>query len=105
MKQYRDAGLKPADPRRRRRPCDDALLKSFGDEAIGVISCSAYTGDLDTPSNKRLSRAWRRTTAISPGSTPPALYINGMVAEAALEKTGGKTDDREALSRRCARCR
>src|SRR5881296_3044638 len=53
MKQYRDQGLK--------LPvlcgsvgCDDALLKSFGDEAIGVISCSAYTSDLDTASNKRL---------------------------------------------------
>src|SRR4029077_4722964 len=43
MKQDRGAGVKlpilgggPA--------CDDALLKSFGDEAIGLISCSFYTG-------------------------------------------------------------
>ncbi|HEX3536571.1 MAG TPA: ABC transporter substrate-binding protein, partial [Stellaceae bacterium] len=50
MKQYKDAGLTlpvlgggPA--------CDDALLKSFGDEAIGMITASAYTSDLDTPSN------------------------------------------------------
>src|SRR5882762_11702916 len=42
MKQYRDAGAKfpvlgggPA--------CDDALLKSFGDEAIGLISVNFYT--------------------------------------------------------------
>src|SRR2546429_6476616 len=33
---------------------DDALLKSFGDEAIGMISVNFYTNDLDTPSNKRL---------------------------------------------------
>src|SRR6516164_7322042 len=32
---------------------DDGLLKSFGDEALGVISSSAYTVDLDTPSNRR----------------------------------------------------
>src|ERR1700716_4645397 len=32
---------------------DDGLLKSFGDEAIGVISASAYTADLQTPSNQR----------------------------------------------------
>ena len=32
-----------------------------------------------------------------PGIYAAGIYINGMVAEAALEKTGGKTDDREAL--------
>src|SRR5260370_35615967 len=53
MKQYRDAGLKlpvlagaPAG--------DDALLKSFGDEAVGMISSDFYTNDLGTPSSKRL---------------------------------------------------
>ena len=51
MKQYHDAGLKlpvlgggPAG--------DDALMKSFGDEALGMISSSNYTSDLDSPSNK-----------------------------------------------------
>src|SRR5579863_280934 len=49
MKQYKDQGLT--------LPVlgggvafDDALLKSFGDEAIGGLSSSAYTADLDTPS-------------------------------------------------------
>ena len=40
-----------------------------------------------------------------PGIYAAGLYINGMVAEAALEKTGGKTEDRDALIRRCARSR
>ena len=98
MKQYQDQGLKlpvlgggPA--------CDDALLKSFGDEAVGLITCSAYTSDLDTPSNKRLIDGMVRDYGNIPGIYSAGLYINGMVAEAALEKTGGKTDDREALTR------
>src|SRR6266852_9937420 len=98
MKQYQDQGLKlpvlgsgPA--------CDDALLKSFGDEVLGVISVSAYTGDLDTPSNKRLVDGMVRDYGNIPGLYSMGLYINGMVAEAALEKTGGKTDDREAFNR------
>jgi branched-chain amino acid transport system substrate-binding protein len=98
MKQYRDAGLKlpvlgggPAG--------DDALLKSYGDEAIGMISCSAYTGDLDTPSNKRFIEGMVKDYGNIPGLYAAGLYINGMVAEAALEKTGGKTDDREAFNR------
>ena len=98
MKQYRDAGLK--------LPVlgggtagDDALLKSYGDEAIGMISCSAYTGDLDTPSNKRLIEGMVKDYGNIPGLYAAGLYINGLVAEAALEKTGGKTDDREAFNR------
>jgi branched-chain amino acid transport system substrate-binding protein len=96
MKQYKDAGLTlpvlgggPAG--------DDALLKSFGDEAVGMITCSAYTGDLDTPSNKKLIEGMVRDTGNIPGLYAAGLYINGMVAEAALEKTGGKTDDKEKL--------
>jgi len=96
MKQYKDQGLKlpvlagaPAG--------DDALLKSFGDEVIGMISVNFYTNDLDTPSNKRLIDGMVKDYANIPGTYSAGLYINGMVAEAALEKTGGKTDDREAF--------
>jgi len=98
MNQYQAQGLKlpvlgggPA--------CDDALLKSFGDEAVGLITCSAYTMDLDTPSNKRLIEGMVKDTGNIPGLYAAGLYINGMVAEAALEKTGGKTDDKDALIR------
>src|SRR3989442_7944618 len=45
MKQYKDAGLK-LPVLGGGTACDEALMKSFGDEAVGVISCSAYTGDL-----------------------------------------------------------
>src|SRR3989441_4640027 len=96
MKQYQDAGLK--------LPVlgggtagDEALLKSYGDEAVGMISCSAYTGDLDTPSNKKLIDGMVKDYGNIPGLYSAGLYINGQVAEAALEKTGGKTDDREAF--------
>src|SRR5204863_3212766 len=53
MKQYQDQGIK-LPVLGGSTAGDEALLKSYGDEAVGMISCSAYTGDLDTPSNKRL---------------------------------------------------
>jgi branched-chain amino acid transport system substrate-binding protein len=96
MKQYRDQGLK-LPVLSGSVGCDDALLKSFGEEAIGVVSCSAYCADLDTPSNKRLVEGMLRDYGNIPGIYAAGLYINGMVAEAALEKTGGKTDDKDAL--------
>ena len=98
MKQYKDQGLK-LPVLSGSVGCDDALLKSFGDEAVGVISCSAYTADLDTPSNKRLVDGMVRDYGNIPGIYAAGIYISGMVAEAALEKTGGKTDDREAFNK------
>ena len=96
MKQYKDQGLT--------LPIvggsvafDDALLKSFGDEAIGGISCSAYTADLDTPSNQKFVADMVKDYGNIPGIYAAGLYINGMVAEAGLEETGGKTDDKDAL--------
>src|SRR5438105_895893 len=96
MKQYKDAGLNlpvvagaPAG--------DDALLKSFGDEAIGMISSNFYSNDIDTPSNKKLIDRMVREYGNIPGTYSAGLYIAAMVAEAALEKTGGKTDDRDAF--------
>src|SRR5258708_19576215 len=66
---------------------------------MGMITCSAYTGDLAPPSNKRLIDGMVRDYGNIPGLYSAGLYINGQVAEAALEKTGGKTDDREAVNR------
>src|SRR2546426_9101425 len=98
MKQYQDTGLK-LPVLGNGTAGDEALLKSYGDEAVGMISCSAYTGDLDTPSNKKLIDGMVKDYGNIPGLYSAGLYINGQVAEAALEKTGGKTDDREAFIR------
>jgi branched-chain amino acid transport system substrate-binding protein len=96
LKQYRDAGLK--------LPLlgggtagDDALMKSFGDEALGMVTSSNYTSDLDTPSNKRFVAGMLRDTGFIPGLYAAGMYINGMVAEAAVAALGGKTDDKAAL--------
>jgi branched-chain amino acid transport system substrate-binding protein len=96
MKQYKDAGMT--------LPVigggtagDDALMKSFGDEALGMITASAYTSDLDTPSNKQFVAGMMRDTGAIPGLYAAGLYISGLIAEAALKSLGGKADDKEAL--------
>src|SRR2546429_7319316 len=45
MKQYKDQGLK-LPVLGGGTACDEALMKSFGDEAVGVSSWSAFTGGL-----------------------------------------------------------
>jgi branched-chain amino acid transport system substrate-binding protein len=96
MQQYKDAGLK-LPLLGGEGAADDSLLKSFGDEAIGLISASPYSSELDTPSNRKFVAEMARDYANLPGIAAATLYTSGMVAEAALEKTGGKTDDRDAL--------
>jgi branched-chain amino acid transport system substrate-binding protein len=76
---------------------DDALLKSFGDEALGAMSAAWYSSDLDTPSNKQLVADMVKDYANIPGGYAAGIYIAGMCIEAALQKTGGKTADKDAL--------
>ena len=96
MKQYVAAGLKyPVVSGE--TGGDDALMHSFGDEAIGMYSCCPYTLDLQNESNKRFVAAMQKDYKVDPGFYAAGLYINGMVVEAALEQTGGKSDNKEEL--------
>src|SRR6185312_3070774 len=76
---------------------DDALLRSFGDEALGMMSCCPYTLDLQNESNKRFIAAMNKDYGVDPGFYCAGLYVNGQVVAAGLEKTGGKSDDKAAL--------
>jgi branched-chain amino acid transport system substrate-binding protein len=96
MKQYADQGLKlPVVGGE--TAGDDALLKSFGDEAIGLISACPYTMDLDNAANHRFIAEMVKNYGNIPGFYAAGLHVNGQVIEAALEKTGGKADDKDAL--------
>jgi branched-chain amino acid transport system substrate-binding protein len=96
--QYADFGLKEKYPRLGGWTAyDDALLHSFGDEAIGAISAAWYSSALETPSNQRFVADMVRDYGNLPGGYAAGCYINGMCIAAALEKTGGKTDDKDAL--------
>ncbi len=96
MKQYTSAGLKfPVVTGQ--TGGDDALLHSFGDEAIGLVSSCPYTLDADTEANKRFVAGMQKNFNLDPGFYAAGLYINGMVIEAGLQKTGGKSDNKEEL--------
>ena len=96
LKQYAAAGLKfPVVTGE--TGGDDALLRSFGDEAVGLYSACPYTLDLNTESNKRFVAAMNKDYGVDPGFYCAGLYVNGMVVEAGLQKTGGKSDDKAAL--------
>ena len=74
---------------------DDALLKSFSNEAIGLVSCTPYTLDLDTDGNNRFVKGMLANYDTVPGQYAAILYVNCQVVEAALKSLGGEAGDRE----------
>jgi branched-chain amino acid transport system substrate-binding protein len=95
-RQFVDAGLKV--PRLGGWTAyDDALLKSFGDEALGAISAHWYSLEGETESNKKFVAGMQKEYGVMPGGYSAGCYVNGMCIEAALAETHGKTDDKKAL--------
>jgi len=94
MQQYANYGLKKKYPVVGGETAgDDALLKSFGDDAIGLVSACPYSYAYPSESNKRFVAGMVKMTGYLPGFYAAALYMDGMVIEDALKKTGGKTDN------------
>jgi branched-chain amino acid transport system substrate-binding protein len=96
MKQYASAGLKyPVVTGE--TGGDDALLKSFGDEAIGLVSCCPYTLDLATDGNQRFVSGIMTNYNVIPGQYAALLYVNCQVVDAALKALGGDASDKQKL--------
>ena len=99
MRAYADLGVKAKIPLLAGwTAMDDALLKSLGDEAIGVYSAAWYSSDIDTPSNKRFVADMQKDYNVLPGGYSAGTYIAGQCVEAAIQKLGGKADDKKALA-------
>jgi len=76
---------------------DESLLPQMGDDAIGVISTCWYSAQIDSPINKKFVEGMNRDYKVDPGFYAAATYTNGAVLEAALNKIGGKVEDKNAL--------
>ena len=97
MKTYASAGLKyPVVTGE--TGGDDALMRSFGDEAIGMYSSCPYTLDYESDSNKRFVAAMQKDYGVDPGFYAAGLYVATETVAAGLEKAGGKSDDKALRS-------
>jgi branched-chain amino acid transport system substrate-binding protein len=76
---------------------DDALMRSAGDEFLGMYSCCPYTLDLDTDSNKRFIAAMQKDYSVDPGFYAAGLYVAAATVAAGLMLTNGKSDDKDAF--------
>jgi len=94
MKQYATAGLKyPVVTGE--TGADDALLKSFGDEAIGLVSACPYTLDNPIEPNQRFITNIMKGYNVIPGFYAAGLYVNCQVVDAGLKAAGGDAGDKQ----------
>jgi len=94
MKQYASAGLK-YQVIAGEAGADDFLLKSFGDEALGLVSAAPYTLDLESEANQRFIDGMLKNYDAIPGQYAALLYGNCQVLDAGLKAAGGDASDRE----------
>ena len=99
-KAYHELGLKPALIGGT-TAADDTIIGSFNDSAVGMINSIPYTLDLDSEPNHRFLAEMHKVFGpdVAIGTYAACFYVNGMVIEAALEKTGGKVGDPAAFIR------
>jgi len=94
MKQYATAGLKyPVVTGE--TGADDALLKSFGDEALGLVSACPYTLDNPIEPNQRFISGIMKNYNVIPGFYAAGLYVNCQVVDAGLKAAGGDASDKQ----------
>jgi branched-chain amino acid transport system substrate-binding protein len=73
---------------------DEPLLKSLGDEAIGIYTAHWYTPSFVSASNERFVAEMQTQYGELPGGGAAGMYVAGQVIETALQKTGGAFDDK-----------
>ena len=97
-KQFADSALKGKVP----LVCggtftDEHVLRSMGDEVLGVVTALHYSAALANPSNQRFVKAYEAKYRTVPSYYSEGPYVAGIMLKAALEATGGDVENGEKL--------
>src|SRR5258708_6423774 len=99
MRAYADLGLMARIPLLAGwTALDDALLRSLGDQAVGVISVANFTSDFGSESNNRFVAAMAKHYNVLPGGHSAGVYVAGQCVAAAMQALDVKSDDRKAFA-------
>lgn len=96
LKQYKEYQLKPpvlGNP----TSVDEGVLKVMGNEALGVISASWYSAEIDTPENRQFVKAVQTEYKVTPGFYTAGTYTAGLFLEEALKVVKGNIEDQPAF--------
>ena len=92
VKQYQQAGLLGKLPLLSASTVDGTTLPALKDIALGVITGSPYSPDLDNPQNKKFVDDFRKKYNRVPSLYAAQSYDAAMLLNSALLKTQGKVD-------------
>jgi len=97
VKQYSQAGLGIAVPFYSVFVVDETTLPATKDTAVGLLSTIQYAPSLDNEANKVFAPAFEEEYGYVPSYYASQAYDAAQLIDSALNKTGGKTDDKEGL--------
>lgn len=97
-KQYEDAGLKARLPL---IGCgtftDEHVLRTMGDEVLGVVTSLHYSAALNNPFNRKFVQAYETKFKQVPSYYSEGTYVAGLQLKRALEAPGGDAESGEKL--------
>jgi branched-chain amino acid transport system substrate-binding protein len=78
---------------------DDTIIGAHDESAAGLINTNPYSLDRQSEANSRFIAAMKKDYGndVRIGHYAACFFANGQIIEAALAKTGGKSDDADAL--------
>ena len=76
---------------------DENVLKTMGDEAVGVITSLIYSSVLDTPANKKFSAAYEKRYNRGTSLYSAEGYTGARFYYEALKSINGEAEDKEKL--------
>ena len=72
---------------------DESVLRNMGDEAMGILTTSWYSAELDNPLNKVFAPAFRKQFKYDPGYYAASTYLSG-------RGSGGRANDNQGAGSR-----
>jgi branched-chain amino acid transport system substrate-binding protein len=98
LKQYNEYGMKGKIPvLGSMTAVDEGILKSMGDEAVGIVSAGWYAATIDNPSNKKFVAGMNAEYKSDPGYYSIGAYSSALMLEQALKETKGNIEDKNAF--------
>jgi branched-chain amino acid transport system substrate-binding protein len=96
VRQYRQAGLQNI-PFLSTFTVDEATLPAQQDAALGFYSAASWAPNMENAANRRFVADYESALSSVPGSYAAQSYDAAMLIDSALKKTGGNTEDKDAL--------
>jgi branched-chain amino acid transport system substrate-binding protein len=97
VKQYSQAGLFESIPFYSVFVVDETTLPATREAALGLLSTIQYAPTLDNEANRIFAPAFEKEYGYIPSYYASQAYDAAQLIDSALNKTGGKTDDKNAL--------